>query len=73
MENVRKHLQENHDKADKAYWDYFEKLEAKKIELSQVEHDVKWLTTDMEQADIKRKHFHKLLNELDEHEKPTKS
>lgn len=66
MDNVRKHLQENYDTAENAYWDFFEKLEAKKLELSQVEHDVKWLSTDMEHADIKRKHFQKLLNELNE-------
>lgn len=69
MENIRKHLQENHDNADKTYWNLYEKLEAKKLELSQIEHDIKWLITDMEQADIKRKHFNKLLSELDKHER----
>ena len=68
MENVRKHLLESFDEANDAYWNFYSKLDAKKRELSQVEHDVKWLTTDMEHTDIKRKHFEKLLNELNDHE-----
>jgi hypothetical protein len=64
MENVRKHLTEEHEKADNAYWELYGKLEDKKKALHQLQSEVKWMESDMAKYDGERKYFMKLLNEL---------
>jgi chromosome segregation ATPase len=64
MENVRKHLEDSHNRADEQYWNLYTRLEQKKKELQQLQSDVLWMEKDMEKYDTERKYFMKLLEEL---------
>jgi len=66
MENVRKHITEELERADSTYWDVYHRLEQKKMDLSEAQHDVIWLEKDLEKYENEKKYFMKLLNELDE-------
>ena len=66
MENVRKHITDELECADKAYWDTYYRLEEKKKVLSEAQHDVIWLEIDLKKYENDKKYFMNLLNELDE-------
>jgi hypothetical protein len=66
MENVRKYIQDEFDRADSAYWDLYHKLQVEEKKLNQLQSEVQWIKIDMETRDNERKHFTKLLNELNE-------
>lgn len=64
MSEISKHIIENQERAEKAYWDTYHRFEEKKKELQQLQHDVIWMEKDLIKEDIERKYFQKLLDEL---------
>jgi hypothetical protein len=64
MEEVRKHLEAEQEKADNAYWEVYGRLEDKQRELNQLMADVQWMKNDMLKYDSERKYYQKLLNDL---------
>ena len=66
MENVRKHLTQEHEGADKAYWEIWSRHEELKRQLAELQHDLIWVEKDLEKQDKDRKYYKKLLDELNE-------
>jgi septal ring factor EnvC (AmiA/AmiB activator) len=66
MENVRKHLTQEHEGADKAYWNLYSRHEELKKKLAELQHDLIWIEKDIEKCDADRKYYKKLLDELNE-------
>jgi len=64
MSEISKHIIENQQRAENAYWDTYHLFELKKKELQQLQDDVIWMEKDLIKQDIERKYFQKLLNEL---------
>jgi len=64
MGEISKHIVENQERADNAYWDVYHRLEEKKKELNRLQHDVIWMEKDLEKLKDDKEYYQKLLNEL---------
>jgi len=66
MENVRKHLTDEHESADKAYWETWSRYEELTKQIASLQHDIFWVEKDLKKHDSGRKFYKKLLDELNE-------
>jgi chromosome segregation ATPase len=64
MSLVTKHLEEEFDQADKAYWEAEERLSEYSKELIELNRIVDSLMEEKKALDEKRKYFQNLLNEI---------
>ena len=64
MSLVTKHLQEEFDNADNAYWEAEERLSKHSKELIELNRIVNNLVEEKKSLDEKRKYFQNLLNEI---------
>ena len=69
MEEIRNHIEENLDNAEKEYNDLYYHWDKAHEAFQNAEVELKSLTVSLEKARINMKYYQKLLKELNEHEK----
>ena len=68
MEEIKKHLEYEFNRADNAWWQSLSHLESKEDELKKLQIEVNFLKEDVEKYEKEKNYFNKLLTELNEHE-----
>jgi len=64
MGNIKKHIVENQERAESAYWDIYQNLKVKRKELKQLQDELGWLEKDFKKQTDEREYYQKLLDEL---------
>lgn len=64
MEKTKKHIEEMYDNAENSYYEIYNKLEAKKRELKQIQVVINNLTSDLNKYESDMSYYGELLNEL---------
>ena len=68
MEEIKKHLEYEHNRADNAWWQSLTLLESKQNELNKLQIEVNFLEEDVKKYEKEKEYFNKLLTELNENE-----
>ncbi len=68
MEEIKKHLEYEHNRADNAWWQSLTHLESKREEFKKLETEIKFLEEDVKKYEDEKNYFNKLLTELNENE-----
>ena len=68
MEEIKKHLEYEFNRADNAWWQSLNALESKRKELEKLQNEVKFLEEDVKKYEDEKNYFNKLLTELNENE-----
>jgi cell division protein FtsB len=68
MEEIKKHLEYEYNRADNAWWESLTRFDSKKEELKKLETEIKFLEEDVKKYEDEKNYFNKLLTELNENE-----
>ena len=68
MEEIKKHLEYEHNRADNAWWQSLSHLESKRKELKKLQIEIGFLEEDVTKYEKEKNYFNKLLTELNENE-----
>ena len=68
MENIRKHLQDSYNGAEREYWDIRYLYNTRSNQLAALKQEVDSLFASLQKFDEERKYYENLLNELNEKE-----
>jgi hypothetical protein len=68
MEEIKKHLEYEYNRADNAWWSSLSSRDSKKEELKKLQIEVSFLEEDVKKYEKEKEYFNKLLTELNENE-----
>lgn len=68
MKNIRKHLQDSYNDADREYWDIKYLYDTRSNQLAALKQEVDGLFASLQKFDVERKYYENLLNELNDTE-----
>jgi len=68
MEEIKKHLEYEFNRADNAWWRSLSHLESKESELNKLQNEINFLKEDVVKYEKEKDYFNKLLTELNENE-----
>lgn len=64
MEEIKKHLEYEFNRADNAWWDSLNRLNSKNEEFKKLQDEIKFLEEDVKKYIDEKAYFQKLLDEL---------